>query len=170
MWSRKLSPSASYWFNMSWQTCIWCSFFFSVSIHGTHLAQTLRYSNVARIISNILKLIFISVHGSLVIVCWFEWRARRKCTGSGNKGWYHGKEYKEAARLCRDGVRKAKAPCVLNLARDARKNKKGFYRYLNQKTKVQEGLPHSEWHRQAGSNREGEGWGTYQLFHLDLPW
>ena len=50
-------------------------------------------------------------------------------------------EYKEAARLCRDGVRKAKAQLELNLARDVKKNKKGFYRYLNQKRKVQKDIP-----------------------------
>ena len=50
-------------------------------------------------------------------------------------------EYKEAARLCRDGIRKAKACLEINLARNAKKNKKGFYRYLNQKRKVQEGIP-----------------------------
>ena len=50
-------------------------------------------------------------------------------------------EYKEAARLCRDGVRKAKAQLELNLARDAKKNKKGFYRYLNQKGEVQQCVP-----------------------------
>ena len=44
------------------------------------------------------------------------------------------------ARLCRDGVRKAKALLELNLARDAKKNRKGFYRYLNQKSQVQEGI------------------------------
>ena len=35
-------------------------------------------------------------------------------------------EYKEAARLCRDGVRKAKAQLELNLTRGAKMNKKGF--------------------------------------------
>jgi len=42
-------------------------------------------------------------------------------------------EYKEAVRLYRDAVRKAKAQHELNFARDARKNKEGFYRFLNQK-------------------------------------
>ena len=50
-------------------------------------------------------------------------------------------EYKEAARLCRDEVRKAKAQLELNLPRDARENKKGFCRSLNQKKKVQEAVP-----------------------------
>lgn len=45
------------------------------------------------------------------------------------------KEYMEVARLCRDGVKKAKAQLELNLARDARKNRNGFYRHLNQKRK-----------------------------------
>ena len=50
-------------------------------------------------------------------------------------------EYKEAVRLCRDGVRKAKAQLEINLARNTKKNKKAFYRYLNQKMKIQEGKP-----------------------------
>ncbi|OPJ86486.1 hypothetical protein AV530_017670 [Patagioenas fasciata monilis] len=37
-------------------------------------------------------------------------------------------------QLCRDEVRKAKVQLELNLARDA-KNKKRFYRYVNQKRK-----------------------------------
>jgi len=45
-------------------------------------------------------------------------------------------EYKEAVRLFRDRVRKVKAQLELSLARDARKNKEGFYRDLNQKRKV----------------------------------
>jgi len=40
-------------------------------------------------------------------------------------------EHKEAARLRRDGVRKAKAQLQLNLARSGKKRKKAFYRYLN---------------------------------------
>ena len=48
--------------------------------------------------------------------------------------------YKEAVRLCRDEVRKAKAQLQLNMSRGTRKNNKGFYRYLNQKRKVQEGI------------------------------
>jgi len=43
--------------------------------------------------------------------------------------------------LCRDGVRKAKAQLELNLARDAKNNKKGFYRYVSQKRKIKESVP-----------------------------
>jgi len=67
MWHRKASPSASYWFNRSWQTCTYCSFWSYMSIHGTHFVGTLQYSNVVIIISNALKPIFSSVHRSLVI-------------------------------------------------------------------------------------------------------
>jgi len=50
-------------------------------------------------------------------------------------------EYRDAARLCRDGVRKTKAQMELNLARDAVNNKKGFYRHVSQKRKVKESVP-----------------------------
>jgi len=50
-------------------------------------------------------------------------------------------EYRDAAQLCRDGIRKAKVWLELNLARDAKNNKKGFYRYVSQKRKVKERVP-----------------------------
>ena len=41
--------------------------------------------------------------------------------------WSQGLEdYRGAARLCRDGVRKAKAQLELDLARGAKENKKGI--------------------------------------------
>ncbi|KAK4825589.1 hypothetical protein QYF61_000678 [Mycteria americana] len=40
-----------------------------------------------------------------------------------------------------DGVRKAKVQLELNLARDAKNNNKGFYRYISQKRKVKESIP-----------------------------
>ena len=46
--------------------------------------------------------------------------------------------YRAAAQLCRDGVRKAKVWMELNLARDAKTSKKGFYSYVSQKRKVKE--------------------------------
>ena len=59
-----------------------------------------------------------------------------------HKRWKQGQilweEYKEAAGLCRDRVKKAKAQLELNLARGEKKM--GFHRYLNQKKKVQEGI------------------------------
>ncbi|KGL92594.1 hypothetical protein N301_15996, partial [Charadrius vociferus] len=49
-------------------------------------------------------------------------------------------EYRDAAQLCRDGVRKAKVQLELNLASDT-KNNKGFYGYVSQKRKVKESIP-----------------------------
>ncbi|KAK4826871.1 hypothetical protein QYF61_011990 [Mycteria americana] len=43
--------------------------------------------------------------------------------------------------LKEDGVRKAKVQLELNWARAAKNNKKGFYRYINQKRKVKESVP-----------------------------
>ena len=42
--------------------------------------------------------------------------------------------------MCRDEVRRAKVQLELNLARDAKNNKKGFYRYVSQKRKVKESV------------------------------
>jgi len=50
-------------------------------------------------------------------------------------------EYRDAAWLCKDEVRRAKAQLELSLARDAKNNKKGFYRYVSQKRKVKERVP-----------------------------
>jgi len=43
--------------------------------------------------------------------------------------------------LCRDVVRRAKAQLELNMAKDAKNNKKGFYRYVSQMKKVKESVP-----------------------------
>ncbi|KAK4827434.1 hypothetical protein QYF61_017991 [Mycteria americana] len=50
-------------------------------------------------------------------------------------------EYRDTASLCRDGVRKAKVQLERNLAREAKNNKKGFYRYVSQKRKVKARVP-----------------------------
>jgi len=50
-------------------------------------------------------------------------------------------EYRDTARWCGDGVRKANQHLELNLARDAKNNKKGFYRYVSQKRKIKESVP-----------------------------
>ena len=50
-------------------------------------------------------------------------------------------EYRDAAQWCRDEVRRAKARLELNLARDAKTKKKGFYRCVSQKKEVKESVP-----------------------------
>ena len=45
------------------------------------------------------------------------------------------------ARECREGIRTAKAQLELNLARDVKNNKKGFFRYIRQQRKMKEMYP-----------------------------
>ncbi|CAM4712323.1 unnamed protein product [Caretta caretta] len=49
-------------------------------------------------------------------------------------------EYKNIARACRSEIRKAKSHLELQLARDVKSNKKGFYRYVSNKKKVRESV------------------------------
>ncbi len=43
--------------------------------------------------------------------------------------------------MCRDRIRKAKAQKELNLARDVKNNKKGFYRYACRRRQTKENVP-----------------------------
>jgi len=65
-------------------------------------------------------------------------RERHRQWKQGQISW---EEHRDAARLCRDGVRRANVQTELDLARDAENNKKGFYRYVSQKRKVKESVP-----------------------------
>ncbi|CAM4713200.1 unnamed protein product [Lepidochelys kempii] len=49
-------------------------------------------------------------------------------------------EYKNIAQACRSEIRKAKSHLELKLARDVKSNKKGFFRYVNNKKKVKESV------------------------------
>jgi len=81
-------------------------------------------------------------------------------------------EYRDAAGLSRDELRRARSQLELNLAKDSKNNKKGFYRYVNHKRKVKECLPPhpDEQDCQTGNSGQGEGWGTQQVFCLSLHW
>ncbi|KFP11766.1 hypothetical protein Z169_02376, partial [Egretta garzetta] len=70
-----------------------------------------------------------------------ELRKKRELHRQWKQGQVSWEEYREAVRLCRNGVRKAKAQLELNLARDAKNNKKGFYRYISRKRMVKESVP-----------------------------
>ena len=48
-------------------------------------------------------------------------------------------EYRDAVRMCRDGARKAKAQMELNLVKDVKNNKKGFFRYIGWAEETGEG-------------------------------
>jgi len=60
------------------------------------------------------------------------------------RGWKQGQvaweEYRETARAIRDQVRKVKALVELNLARNAKGNKKIFYRYISDRRKTRENV------------------------------
>ena len=43
--------------------------------------------------------------------------------------------------MCRDRITKAKEQMELNLSRDVKDNKKGFYRYIGRKTQAKESVP-----------------------------
>jgi len=80
-----------------------------------------------------------------------EWHRQWK---QGQVSW---EEYRDAVRLCRDEVRKAKAQLKLNLARNAKNDKKGFYRYVNQKSQFKQSVtPPDEQEWQTHINRQGE--------------
>ena len=42
---------------------------------------------------------------------------------------------------CSDRTRKAKTQVELNLVRDVKDNKKGFYRYISRRRQIKEGVP-----------------------------
>ncbi|MDK9581258.1 hypothetical protein QQA45_07165 [Sneathia sanguinegens] len=42
--------------------------------------------------------------------------------------------------VCRDRIRKAKVQIELNLARDVKDNKKGFYRYIGRRRQAKESV------------------------------
>ena len=79
--------------------------------------------------------------------CWSNWKARRKCTGSGNRG---------AAGLCWDEVRKAKAQLKMDLSR-VRRVKKASIGTSTGKVKSRRVYPSSGQYMQAGNNGQGEG-------------
>ncbi|KFQ75677.1 hypothetical protein N337_11763, partial [Phoenicopterus ruber ruber] len=68
-------------------------------------------------------------------------KAKKEMHRQWKQGQVSWEEYRDAARLCRDGVRKAKARMELNLARDAKNYKKDFYSCVSWKTKVKESVP-----------------------------
>ncbi|CAM5151182.1 unnamed protein product [Natator depressus] len=49
-------------------------------------------------------------------------------------------EYKNIARACRKDIRRAKSHLELQLARDVKSNKKGFFRYVGNKKKAKESV------------------------------
>lgn len=72
-----------------------------------------------------------------------------------HRNWKQGQvsweECRDIAWLYRDGVGNAKAWLELNLARDTKSNK-DFYRYVSQKRRVKENVPHPDEHNWQTGN------------------
>jgi len=49
-------------------------------------------------------------------------------------------EYRNVVRACRDATRKVKVHLELNLARDVKNNKKGFFNYISSKWKTRDNV------------------------------
>jgi len=69
-----------------------------------------------------------------------ELRWKRKVRGMWKEGQATWEEYRNVVRACRDATRKAKAHLELNLARDVRNNKKGFFNYITSKRKARDNV------------------------------
>ena len=57
-------------------------------------------------------------------------REKREMYRKRKQGCVAWEEYRDAVRICRDRVRKAKGQMELNLTRDVKDHKKGFYTYI----------------------------------------
>ena len=60
--------------------------------------------------------------------------------GKWKQGCVAWEEYRAVVRVCRDRIRKTKAQMELNLVRDVKDNKKGFYKYVGKKRETEESV------------------------------
>ncbi|KAK4830361.1 hypothetical protein QYF61_010138 [Mycteria americana] len=71
---------------------------------------------------------------------WLELRKKRRVYDLWKKGRATQEDYKGAARLCREKIRRAKAELELNLAAAVKDNKKHFFKYISSKRRAKENL------------------------------
>jgi len=69
-----------------------------------------------------------------------ELRWKRKVHGMRKRDRPLGKSYRNVTRACRHETRKSKAHLELNLARDVKDNKKGFFKYIISKQKTRDNV------------------------------
>jgi len=69
-----------------------------------------------------------------------EIRWKRKVHGMWKEGQATWEEYRNVVRACRDAMRKAKVHLELNLTRDVKDNKKGFFSYISSKWKIRDNV------------------------------
>ncbi|PKU30268.1 glycerol kinase [Limosa lapponica baueri] len=65
-------------------------------------------------------------------------RWKKKVYRMWKKGLATWEKYRNAVRVCKDAMRKAKAHLELNLTWDVKDNKKGFFKYISRKRKTRE--------------------------------
>ena len=68
-------------------------------------------------------------------------REKREMYRKWKQGSVSWEEYRAVVCVCRDRSRKAKAQMELNLAKDVKDNKKGFYRYIGRRRQGKESVP-----------------------------
>ncbi|KFQ42673.1 hypothetical protein N333_13609, partial [Nestor notabilis] len=67
-------------------------------------------------------------------------RGKKEAYGRWKRGQATWEDYRNIVREARDQVRKAKAQLELNVARDVKENRKGFYRYVANKRKTRDNV------------------------------
>jgi len=65
-----------------------------------------------------------------------ELKWNREVYGMWKEGHATWEEYRHVVRDCREAMRKAKAHLELNLTRDVKDNKKGFFKYISSKGRL----------------------------------
>jgi len=66
-----------------------------------------------------------------------ELRRKRKVYGMWKERQVTWEEHRNIARACRDTTRKAKVHLELNLARDVKDNRKGFFKYISRNRRLE---------------------------------
>jgi len=72
------------------------------------------------------------------ILAKLKWK--RRVYGMLKEGQATWEEYRNIVRVCRDATRKAKVHLELNLARDVKDNKEGFFNYISSKRKARDNV------------------------------
>lgn len=84
-------------------------------------------------------------------------------------------EHRDAIQTCSSWIRKAEVQIELNLARDVRNNKKGFYRYIGQKKqKKGECTSSAKWELAKTDSKKADSKKVFKvlclsLHHMDFP-
>lgn len=109
---------------------------------------------------------------SCVNIYWQNWRARRKCIGSGSRNIHLGNNIEMLLWHVGDGTKKAKACQKLNLVRNLKNNKKQLLQvcWSEKENKRKYTLQFARLIRRYPDDWHGKSWCTQQFFGLSFPW